>query len=109
MINRSKILAAALGLVIATGAIGGASAQTNAPAGTAKPVLAQSVPSKTIASKPVAGKIATGKHHRIHLAHRGTKHLTLAHRATSRAKVAHKLGLRHVAKDKIKGKTTIVR
>ena len=29
-------------------------------------------------------RLEHGKHHRIHLAHRGTKHLTLAHRATSR-------------------------
>ena len=62
MSNRSKILAAVLGLVLATSAIGGVSAQTGAiPAGTVKPVATQAVPSKTVPAKAAPSKIAVSK------------------------------------------------
>ncbi len=125
MTTRYKVFAAALGLVIATGAIGDVVAQTKAPlAGAtqttaAQPGATKNVVAKTAASKPVAtkttvsnktvaGGIATVKAHRIHVAHRGTK-LRVTHRLTTRGKIAHKLHLRHFAKASLKGKTTIVR
>ena len=120
MTTRYKVFAAALGLVIATGAIGDVVAQTKAPpAGATQTTAAQPGATKTVASKPgatkttasnktVAGGIATVKAHRIHVAHRGTK-LRVTHHLTTRGKIAHKLHLRHFAKASLKGKTTIVR
>ena len=130
MTNRSKIIAAALGLVIAAAGIADVSAQTSAStpvaakpvavqSGASKTVIGKTVPAKTAStktvstktttSKPVASKVATSKHRRLHIAKRGTKHLTMTHRFTSRGKIAHKFGLRHFAKVSTKGRTTVVR
>lgn len=96
MTPRFKLLAAALGLVIATGAIGDVSAKTIAAktiaAKTIKPVAVHTVAGKTTKTMKIAGK-----HHRVHLTRRGTTHAKLAHSAKIHAKIAHRIGLKHVA------------
>ena len=109
--TKFKILAAALGLVLATGAIGDVSAKTS----TITPVTTHSVSgkafaTKTFAKKTVATKTVALKHHRVHLARHGVKTVKIAHKMTTRAKIAHKLGLKHIAKANLaKGKTTVIR
>ena len=98
-----NILAATLGLVLATGAFGVASASPS----TEKAPVAQSEIGKTVVGKTSIHKKVASKHHRLHLARHGHQKMV---RATTRAKLAHKIGLKHLAQAKIgKSKTSVIR
>ena len=89
MNTRFKFLAAALGLVIATGAVGDASA---------KIVTASKTVTQTKSIKP-ARVTSVGYRHRLHFVHRGVvKHVVIAHRLAPRITLAHKIALKPVAK-----------
>lgn len=91
MNTRSKLIAAALGLIVATGAIGEASAKTITATRTI-------TATKTVKPIKMVKTVKVAGHHRIHLAHRGVKHVTLAHRLTPRVKIARKVIGKPVAK-----------
>ena len=88
-------LAAALGLALATGFAGVASAQTAAPTDTA-PAITQPAPAATPAKAPMT-KSVSHKVRRMHVGHRSTRHVKVA-RHLRHAKLAHKAGVTTHAK-----------
>lgn len=104
MTIRSKVLAAALGLVMASGTIGGAFAQSgNVPAAATSKITTKLAPN-TVATPKASMKKVASKHRRLHVAHRSLEHKVVAHRIPGHGKLARTFGRTHVVSQPIRAK-----